>query len=248
RRTTCGTCSARSRRPARPRSSSFRWSGSSREVPHGSGPSLVVRVVAGRCVDSTKRYGRAPAGLGGCLEGSPRRQRRQSFAERRSAARERKAASAVRRSLGFDDIWPRVTEIVADVRDRGDAAVAAWAERVGDRPPERVAVEPQELEPDVERALRSLVETVTAVHSAERPADVAVEPRPGVVVERRWLPLDSVGIYVPSGRFPLPSSLVMAAVPARVAGVRRVCVVSPRPAPATLAVAALPGIDDVHAA
>jgi histidinol dehydrogenase len=153
----------------------------------------------------------------------------------------------VRRSLGFDDIWPRVAEIVADVRERGDAAVAECAERVGDRPPERVAVEPQELEPDVERALRSLVEAVTAVHSAERPEDVTVEPRPGVLVERRWLPLDSVGIYVPSGRFPLPSSLVMAAAPARAAGVRRICVVTPQPIPATIAVAAMLGIDEVHA-
>src|SRR5207244_1685143 len=83
----------------------------------------------------------------------------------------------------------------------------------GDPEPARVAVEPQQLEPDVEHALRSLIETVTAVHSAERPPDVVVEPRPGVVVERRWLPLDSVGIYVPAGRFPLPSSLVMAAGP-----------------------------------
>jgi histidinol dehydrogenase len=153
----------------------------------------------------------------------------------------------VRRSLGFDDVWPRVVEIAADVRARGDVAVAEWAARLGDPPPERVAVEPQELDPDVEAALRSLIETVTAVHTAERPHDVVVEPRPGVVVERRWLPLDSVGVYVPAGRFPLPSSLVMAAAPARVAGVRRICVVSPRPVPATLAVAELLGIDEVFA-
>ena len=76
----------------------------------------------------------------------------------------------------------------------------------------------------MEHALRSLIETVTAVHSAERPPDVVVEPRPGVVVERRWLPLDSVGIYVPAG---LLSSLVMTAVPARVAGVGRIAVATP---------------------
>ncbi len=155
----------------------------------------------------------------------------------------------MRRSLGFDDILPRVAEIVGDVRERGDAALLDWAERLdGARPdPLRVPVVPQALEADVEQALRSLIDTVTIVHSAERPHDVAVEPRPGLQVERRWLPLESVGIYVPAGRFPLPSSLVMAAAPARAAGVRRICVVTAQPVPATIAVAELLGIDELYA-
>jgi histidinol dehydrogenase len=155
----------------------------------------------------------------------------------------------VRRSLGFDDIWARVAEIVGDVRDRGDEALLEWAERLdGGRPdPLRVPVEPQPLEADVERALQSLIETVTTVHAAERPSDVVVEPRPGVRVERRWLPLESVGIYVPGGRAAYPSSLVMAAAPARAAGVGRICVVTPRPAPAVLGAAALLGVDEVYA-
>jgi len=70
---------------------------------------------------------------------------------------------------------------------------------------------------------------------------------PGVVAERRWLPLASVGIYVPGGRAAYPSSLVMAAVPARVAGVERIAVVTPRPAEATLAVARELGIEEVYA-
>ena len=70
---------------------------------------------------------------------------------------------------------------------------------------------------------------------------------PGVVSERRWLPLASVGVYVPGGRAAYPSSLVMAAVPARVAGVERIAVVTPRPAEATLAVARELGIDEVYA-
>jgi histidinol dehydrogenase len=82
----------------------------------------------------------------------------------------------VRRSVGFDDIWPPATEIVADVRERGDAALDEWAGRLGDPPPARVPVGPQQLDADVKRALRPRVETVTAVHSAEGPEDVTVEP------------------------------------------------------------------------
>ena len=65
--------------------------------------------------------------------------------------------------------------------------------------------------------------------------------------ERRWVPLSSVGIYVPGGRAAYPSSLVMAAVPAQVAGVERIAVVTPRPAEATLATAHALGIDEVYA-
>ena len=72
-------------------------------------------------------------------------------------------------------------------------------------------------------------------------------PSPGIVSERRWLPLASVGIYVPGGRARYPSSLVMAAVPALVAGVERIAVVTPRPAEATLAVARELGLDEVYA-
>ena len=74
-----------------------------------------------------------------------------------------------------------------------------------------------------------------------------VEAAPGIVSERRWLPLDAVGICVPSGTFPLPSSLVMAAVPALVAGVRRIAVVTPNPVDVTLVVARELGLDEIYA-
>ena len=74
-----------------------------------------------------------------------------------------------------------------------------------------------------------MIQAVRAFSEAQRPRDTSVEAAPGVVSERRWLPLDAVGLCVPSGRAPLPSSLVMTAVPALVAGVRRIAVVSPNP-------------------
>ena len=112
-------------------------------------------------------------------------------------------------------------------------------------PAERIAA--AAVEDDVLEALRSMIRAVRTFNEAQRPADTVVEAAPGIVSERRWLPLDSVGICVPSGRFPLPSSLVMAAVPALVAGVRRIAVVTPRPVDATLVVARELGLDEVYA-
>jgi histidinol dehydrogenase len=151
----------------------------------------------------------------------------------------------------LEDVLPRAAEIVADVRARGDAGLLDWTERLdGERPSLRVprqALEEARLDHDVLAAVRALAAGVASFSEAQRPADASLEAVPGVRSERRWLPLSSVGIYVPGGRRPYPSSLVMAAVPARVAGVERVAVVTPRPAEATLAVAHELGIDEVYA-
>jgi histidinol dehydrogenase len=135
-----------------------------------------------------------------------------------------------------------VARIVADVRDRGDAALRDWSERLGDGPPARV--EPRgELDAEALNAVRALTAAVETVHAAQRPADTTVAPMAGVQIARRWLPIDSVGIYVPSG---LPSSLVMTAVPARLAGVARIAVATPRPSEAMLATARELGIGELY--
>ena len=92
-----------------------------------------------------------------------------------------------------------------------------------------------------------MIDAVRRFTEAQRPPDTRVEAAPGIVSERRWLPLDAVGLCVPSGRTPLPSSLVMTAVPAQVAGVRRIAVVTPSPAEATLVVARELGLDEIYA-
>jgi histidinol dehydrogenase len=156
------------------------------------------------------------------------------------------------RSRALDDALAAVAPIVADVRERGDAALLEWTERLdGPReagiavPPERIAA--ARVDDDVRLALRRMSESVRAFTEAQRPADTSVEAAPGIVSERRWVPLDAVGLCVPSGRAPLPSSLVMTAVPALAAGVRRLVVVTPNPADATLVVARDLGIDEVYA-
>src|SRR5262249_25386768 len=95
----------------------------------------------------------------------------------------------------------------------------------------------------VDQAVLQLAAAVERVHAAQRPPDAAVEPIPGVVVERRFLPLDSVGIYVPSG---LVSSLVMTVVPARVAGVPRIVVATPGPSDALKAAARELGAHELY--
>ncbi|MGI9111604.1 MAG: histidinol dehydrogenase [Gaiellaceae bacterium] len=158
------------------------------------------------------------------------------------------------RGTGLEDVLPRVGEIVADVRDRGDAALLEWTARL-DGPSEaeqwlRVAAEALDaasVEDDVLEAVRSLAAAVREVAVSQRPADTRVEAVPGIATERRWRPLSSVGVYVPGGRAAYPSSLVMAAVPAQVAGVGRIVVVTPRPAEVTLAVARELGLDEIYA-
>jgi len=156
------------------------------------------------------------------------------------------------RGAGLDGAIGVVSPIVADVRARGDEAVLEWTERFdGPRPDgfrvSAAAIAEASVDDDVLRALRAMILAVRTFSEAQRPIDTSVEAAPGIVSERRWLPLDSVGICVPSGTFPLPSSLVMAAVPALVAGVRRVAVVTPTPVPATLVVARELGLDEVYA-
>jgi histidinol dehydrogenase len=113
-----------------------------------------------------------------------------------------------------------VERIVSDVRERGDAALAEWAQRFDGVAPARA--EPAGEIP--EDAVLALADAVRRWHELQRPAELREEILSGVVLERRWLPLGSVGIYVPRR---LVSTLVMCAVPAQVAGVERIAVVTP---------------------
>ncbi|MGZ4381786.1 MAG: histidinol dehydrogenase [Gaiellaceae bacterium] len=156
------------------------------------------------------------------------------------------------RTQGYDDIWPQVAEIVGDVRARGDAALLEWTERLDGVRLDSPRVSAAELaagELDAE-ALDALLRLATAVelfHAPQRPPDVRVSPYPGIETERRFVPLDSVGIYAPGGLAAYPSTLAMTVVPAHVAGVRRVAVATPRPSPGMLAAARELGVDEVYA-
>jgi histidinol dehydrogenase len=96
--------------------------------------------------------------------------------------------------------------------------------------------------PAIRRALRQAALNIARVASRQIPRHWDLQIAPGVSVEQRAEPLASVGCYVPGGRFPLPSSLLMTAVPARVAGVRDIIVACPRPDPAVMAAAIEAGV------
>lgn len=169
-------------------------------------------------------------------------------------------AALCERSTSSDPaVCATVAEVLADVRARGDAALRELALRWDgvapdpfEVPPaacaEALAATPAPLRAALERAAANL----SAVHAAARPVASQVEVEPGVVVGRRPDPLARVGVYAPGGRASYPSSVLMGAVPARVAGVGEVVLCSPpgpggRPPRAVLAAAALAGVDRVFA-
>ncbi len=142
----------------------------------------------------------------------------------------------------------RVQRIVDEVRTGGDRALARFAKRF-DRlsaPIEVTAAEMREgaarVEPAVRRAIAQAAAHIATVAFRQIPKHFDVQVTRGVTVEQRVEPLARVGCYVPGGRFPLPSSLLMTAVPARVAGVGEVVVVCPRPEPAVMAAALEAGV------
>ena len=158
-----------------------------------------------------------------------------------------------------DGVDGSVRTILDEVRRGGDRALVRLTERYDGVRPSAVRVPPdrcrQALEelPGARRsALERAVRNVERFHRAQRREGERVEVEPGVTAWREFRPLESVGIYVPGGQAPYPSSLVMTAVPARIAGCERVAACSPpgpdgEPPAAVLAAAALLGVDDVFA-
>jgi histidinol dehydrogenase len=135
-----------------------------------------------------------------------------------------------------------IADIVRDVQSRGDVAVMEWSAlfdgATAPTPPR--ATPTGDLPGD---AVLFAADAIRRWHAAQRPATVTMEVNPGVTLERRWVPLDTVGVYVPSG---LVSSLLMGAVVAQEAGVRRIVVCTPpRGAGLVAAAAALIGVDEV---
>ncbi len=155
-----------------------------------------------------------------------------------------------------------VERIVDRVRRDGDAGVRAVAEGLGEAVPESFRVDPEAvaaapglLEPEVREAMRVAQRNIEAVARAEleaRARPATAELPEGHRVEVREEPVATAGVYAPGGRAAYPSSVLMCCVPARVAGVARICVASPpgaagRPNAAVLAACAIAGVEEVYA-
>lgn len=170
-----------------------------------------------------------------------------------------RASSIARTAATSADVTDRAARIIADVRARGDDALRALARQFDGVALDALEVPARDirraldsLDPDARRALDRAAANIASVHTAFMPRPIETRPEPGIVVGRRPDPLTRVGIYAPGGRAVYPSSVLMAAIPARIAGVREVILTSPprrtgRPADAVLAAAALAGVDRVFA-
>jgi histidinol dehydrogenase len=170
------------------------------------------------------------------------------------AARLALAALTNRRNAGYERVLPQARRIVETVRRGGDAALLRLRAKFDGIPsqaplriPEGELVAAWDATPAGTRnALKTAAKNIRAFAAKQRPRDFALNPAPGVTTGQRVIPLASCGCYVPSGRYPLPSTLLMTVIPAQVAGVERIVVASPRPARETLAAAAMLGVTELY--
>ncbi|WP_295527447.1 histidinol dehydrogenase [Novosphingobium sp. Chol11] len=157
-----------------------------------------------------------------------------------------------------ENVTRDVQVIIEDVRLRGDAALAEYTAKFDQHSPADDAwrVDPEacrdayeDLAPDLRAALELAAQRIRTWHAAQLPQDREITDEAGLRLGARWRAVDGAGLYVPGGRAAYPSSLLMNAIPAKVAGVERLVVVTPAPKgvinPLVLAAAHLAGVDEV---
>jgi histidinol dehydrogenase len=159
-----------------------------------------------------------------------------------------------RGGASLDSVLPAVKRIVADVRRQGDRALLRYAAKFdGLAGPEALRITPDEMsaawkaiDTELRQALSTAADQIRAFARRQLPASWNISSVSGLLTGQLVRPLEAVGCYVPSGRHPLPSTLLMTVIPAQVAGVQRIVVVSPKPALETLAAAHLLGIKEFY--
>lgn len=157
------------------------------------------------------------------------------------------------------DVDAVVAEIIADVRARGDAAVIELTGKFDhfELTPETLAFTPDEIAAEVAKvsaedraALELAAERIRAYHERQLPEDASWSGPYGETLGWRWGPVSAAGLYVPGGLASYPSSVLMNAIPARVAGVSRLAICAPTPAgicnPLVLLAAELSGVDEIY--
>jgi histidinol dehydrogenase len=165
------------------------------------------------------------------------------------------AAKFFARRSSHDAAAERIAaNILADVRKNGDAALFRWGLRLdGLRltrktlwiTPAEIRTASREVQRDLARAIKHAARNIRRVAEAQLPRAWTITVEPGVRVSQRVTPLETIGCYIPGGRFSLFSTLLMTAIPAQVAGVKRIVVACPKPSPALLAAADLLGVTEI---
>ncbi len=164
------------------------------------------------------------------------------------------ATAAKRGTTDLAEVEPAVRRIVRDVQRNGDRAVRRYATRwdglekgQGLRVSEdEIHAAWEETDAELRHAIEQAANNIRRYAEWQAPKEWQQEIQPGVFTGQLIRPLESVGCYVPGGRYPLPSTLLMTVIPAQVAGVKQICVASPRPAQATLAAAAFLGVREFY--
>ncbi|CAM2972839.1 histidinol dehydrogenase [Vibrio mytili] len=152
------------------------------------------------------------------------------------------------------NITAAVAEVIKKVRSEGDAALTELTEKFDGVKPDSIRVSSQEINDASERlseqmkeALEQAYANIAKFHKAQIPQALRVETQPGVVCEQITRPIQKVGLYIPGGSAPLPSTVLMLGVPSKIAGCQKVVLCSPPPiADEILYVAKLCGIDEVY--
>ncbi|MEZ8781107.1 histidinol dehydrogenase [Vibrio splendidus] len=152
------------------------------------------------------------------------------------------------------NITATVSDVIAKVRNEGDAALKELTEKFDRVTPESIRVSSTEIEeacarltPEMKQALEQAYSNIAKFHEAQKPQPIKVETQPGVVCEQVTRSINTVGLYIPGGSAPLPSTVLMLGVPAQIAGCRKVVLCSPPPiADEILYVANLCKIDEVY--
>lgn len=152
------------------------------------------------------------------------------------------------------NITASVTSVINTVKQDGDAGVLALTEKFDKVKPESIRVSKSEIDAASERlsekmkaALQQAYSNISKFHKAQKPQPIKVETQPGVVCEQITMPVNKVGLYIPGGSAPLPSTVLMLGIPAQIAGCHKVVLCSPPPiADEILYVAKLCKVDEVY--
>jgi histidinol dehydrogenase len=161
--------------------------------------------------------------------------------------------SLATRATKLTTLEPQVRRIINDVRRNGDRALRRYAERWDGLaknqslqiPEAEIAAAYKNISPDLRQSLREAAINIRRFSQWQMPKSWT-RTRSGVSLGQLVRPLNSVGCYVPGGRYPLVSTLLMTVIPAQVAGVRNICVTSPNPSKEVLAAAAMLGVRNFY--